>query len=127
MLLKYRLEMLLIILIGMHMHSNHLVLTILFLGLTFLELAMSIVIYKNLLTNPKRIESLLKEQLELKNRKKTKKEIFLKVEFWFVMAGIVVMSILTYSIFIIALAMLTILLEIGKLYIFKRLKNKSLI
>ena len=36
MLLRYRLELLLVVLIGMHMHANHIVLTTLFLGLIFI-------------------------------------------------------------------------------------------
>lgn len=126
MLLRYRLELLLIVLIGMHMHANHIVLTTLFLGLIFIQLAMSIIIYKNLIGNPKRLEALLKEQLEFKAKKKTIREKIVKIEFWLVLVGILVGAILTKSIFIIGLSILAILLELGKIYIFKKLQKESL-
>ena len=126
MLLRYRLELLLIVLIGMYMHANHLVLTTLFLGLIFIQLAMSIIIYKNLIGNPKRLDALLKEQLEFKAKKKTIREKIVKVEFWFVLVGILVGAILTKSIFIIVLSILAVLLELGKIYIFKKLQKESL-
>lgn len=126
MLLRYRLELLLIVLIGMYMHANHLVLTTLFLGLIFIQLAMSIIIYKNLIGNPKRLDALLKEQLEFKEKKKTIREKIVKVEFWFVLVGILAGAILTKSIFIIVLSILAVLLELGKIYIFKKLQKESL-
>lgn len=79
MLLRYRLELLLIVLIGMHMHANHIVLTTLFLGLIFIQLAMSIIIYKNLIGNPKRLEALLKEQLEFKAKRKQSEKRLLRL------------------------------------------------
>lgn len=126
MLLRYRLELLLIVLIGMHMHANHIVLTTLFLGLIFIQLAMSIIIYKNLIGNPKRLEALLKEQLEFKAKKKTIREKIIKIEFWLVLVGILVGAILTKSIFIIGLSIFAVVLEIGKIYIFKKLQKESL-
>lgn len=126
MLLRYRLELLLIVLIGMHMHANHIVLTTLFLGLIFIQLAMSIIIYKNLIGNPKRLEALLKEQLEFKAKKKTIREKIIKIEFWLVVVGILVGAILTKSIFIIGLSILAVVLELGKIYIFKKLQKESL-
>lgn len=126
MLLRYRLELLLIVLIGMHMHANHIVLTTLFLGLIFIQLAMSIIIYKNLIGNPKRLEALLKEQLEFKAKKKTIREKIVKIEFWLVLVGILVGAILTKSIFIIGLSILAVVLELGKIYIFKKLQKESL-
>lgn len=126
MLLRYRLELLLIVLIGMHMHANHIVLTTLFLGLIFIQLAMSIIIYKNLIGNPKRLEALLKEQLEFKAKKKTIREKIIKIEFWLVLVGILVGAILTKSIFIIGLSILAVVLELGKIYIFKKLQKESL-
>lgn len=126
MLLRYRLELLLIVLIGMHMHANHIVLTTLFLGLIFIQLAMSIIIYKNLIGNPKRLEALLKEQLEFKAKKKTIREKIIKIEFWLVLLGILVGAILTKSIFIIGLSILAVVLELGKIYIFKKLQKESL-
>lgn len=126
MLLRYRLELLLIVLIGMHMHANHIVLTTLFLGLIFIQLAMSIIIYKNLIGNPKRLEALLKEQLEFKAKKKTIREKIVKIEFWLVLVGILVGAILTKSIFIIGLSIFAVVLEIGKIYIFKKLQKESL-
>ena len=126
MLLRYRLELLLIVLIGMHMHANHIVLTTLFLGLIFIQLAMSIIIYKNLIGNPKRLEALLKEQLEFKAKKKTIREKIIKIEFWLVVVGILVGAILTKSIFIIGLSILAVVLELGKIYRFKKLQKESL-
>lgn len=126
MLLRYRLELLLIVLIGMHMHANHIVLTTLFLGLIFIQLAMSIIIYKNLIGNPKRLEALLKEQLEFKAKKKTIREKIIKIEFWLVLVGILIGAILTKSIFIIGLSILAVVLELGKIYIFKKLQKESL-
>lgn len=126
MLLRYRLELLLIVLIGMHMHANHIVLTTLFLGLIFIQLAMSIIIYRNLIGNPKRLEALLKEQLEFKAKKKTIREKIIKIEFWLVVVGILVGAILTKSIFIIGLSILAVVLELGKIYIFKKLQKESL-
>lgn len=126
MLLRYRLELLLVVLIGMHMHANHIVLTTLFLGLIFIQLAMSIIIYKNLIGNPKRLEVLIKEQLEFKAKKKTTKEKIIKIEFWVVLVGILVAAIITKSIFVISLSILAITLELGKIYIFKKLQKESL-
>lgn len=126
MLLRYRLELLLVVLIGMHMHANHIVLTTLFLGLIFIQLAMSIIIYKNLIGNPKRLEVLLKEQLEFKAKKKTTREKIIKIEFWIVLAGILVAAIITKSLFIISLSLLAIVLELGKIFIFKKLQKESL-
>lgn len=123
MLLKYRLEMILIVLIGMLMHVNHLVLTCLFLGLTFIQLAMNIVIYRNLLGNTRRLETLVNDQFELKNKKKTFKEKFIKFEFWFVIIGIIIAAALTKSIFIIPISVIIVGLELGKLYILKKLQK----
>jgi hypothetical protein len=108
------------------MHANHIVLTTLFLGLIFIQLAMSIIIYKNLVGNSKRLDALLKEQLEFKAKKKTIKEKIIKIEFWLVLVGILVGAILTKSIFIIGLSILAVVLEIGKIYIFKKLQKESL-
>lgn len=126
MLLRYRLELILIVLIGMHMHANHIILTSLFLGLIFIQLAMSIVIYKNLIGNPKRLEALLKEQLEFKAKKKTTREKLIKIEFWIVLIAILATAVMTKSIFIIGLSLLAIALELGKIYIFKKLQKESL-
>jgi len=126
MLLKYRLELILIVLIGMLMHANHIVLTCLFLGLVFIQLAMSIVIYKNLIGNPKRLESLLNEQLEFKAKKKTTREKLVKFEFWIVLMAILGTAIITKSIFIIIFSILVVSLELGKIYIFKKLQKESL-
>jgi len=126
MLLKYRLEMILIVLIGMLMHVNNLVLTCLFLGLTFIQLAMNIVIYRSLLGNTRRLDTIANEQNELKNKKKSFKENFIKFEFWFVMVGIVTAAILTKSIFIIPISLFIVCLELGKLYIVKKLQKQSL-
>ena len=126
MLWKYRLELILIVLIGMLMHANHIVLTCLFLGLVFIQLAMSIVIYKNLIGNPKRLESLLNEQLEFKAKKKTTREKLVKIEFWIVLIAILGTAIITKSIFIIIFSILVVSLELGKIYIFKKLQKESL-
>lgn len=118
--------MILIVLIGMLMHINNLVLTCLFLGLTFIQLAMNIVIYRSLLGNTRRLETLVKDQNELKNKKKTFKEKFIKFEFWFVIVGIVIAAALTKSIFIIPISLFIVSLELGKLYILKKLQKQSL-
>ena len=87
---------------------------------------MSIIIYKNLIGNPKRLEVLIKEQLEFKAKKKTTKEKIIKIEFWVVLVGILVAAIITKSIFVISLSILAITLELGKIYIFKKLQKESL-
>jgi hypothetical protein len=87
---------------------------------------MSIVIYKNLIGNPKRLESLLKEQLEFKAKKKTTREKLVKIEFWIVLMAILGTAIITKSIFIIIFSILVVGLELGKIYIFKKLQKESL-
>lgn len=126
MLLKYRLELLLIVLVGMLMHENHLMLTSLFLGLVFIELAMNIVIYKNLIGNPTRLAALLREMKEFKEKKKTTREKIIKIEFWVVLIGIMTAAIYTKSIFIIGFSLLVVLLELGKILLFKKLAKESL-
>lgn len=126
MLLKYRLELLLIVLVGMLMHANHLMLTSLFLGLVFIELAMNIVIYKNLIGNPTRLAALLREMKEFKEKKKTTREKIIKIEFWVVLIGIMTAAIYTKSIFIIGFSLLVVLLELGKILLFKKLAKESL-
>lgn len=126
MLLKYRLELLLIVLVGMLMHANHLMLTSLFLGLVFIQLAMNIVIYKNLIGNPTRLAALLRDMKEFKEKKKTTREKIIKIEFWLVLIAIMTAAIYTKSIFIIGLSLLVVLLELGKILLFKKLEKESL-
>lgn len=126
MLLKYRLELLLIVLVGMLSYANHLMLTSIFLGLVFIELAMNIVIYKNLIGNPTKLAVLLREMKEYKEKKKTTREKLIKIEFWLVLIGIVTAALLTKSIIIIAISLFVVLLEVGKLLLFKKLQKESL-
>lgn len=126
MLLKYRLELLLIVLVGMLSYANHLMLTSIFLGLVFIELAMNIVIYKNLIGNPTKLTVLLREMKEYKEKKKTTREKLIKIEFWLVLIGIVTAALLTKSIIIIAISLFVVLLEVGKLLLFKKLQKESL-
>jgi hypothetical protein len=126
MLLKYRLELLLIVLVGMLSYANHLMLTSIFLGLVFIELAMNIVIYKNLIGNPTKLAVLLREMKEYKEKKKTTREKLIKIEFWLVLIGIVTTALLTKSIIIIAISLFVVLLEVGKLLLFKKLQKESL-
>jgi hypothetical protein len=127
MFLRYRLEFLLVVLLGMLMHANHLMLTCMFLGLTFLQISMSIVVYKNLLSNQKRLKVLVEEKQELNNRKKTFKEKFLKIEFWLVVIGIIVSAFFTQSIFVIIISLFVVALELGKIYTFKRLEKNTFV
>lgn len=126
MLLKYRLELLLIVLVGMLSYASHLMLTSIFLGLVFIELAMNIVIYKNLIGNPAKLAVLLRDMKEYKEKKKTTREKLIKIEFWLVLIGITSTALLTKSIFIIAISLFVVLLEVGKLLLFKKLQKESL-
>lgn len=126
MLLKYRLELLLIVLVGMLSYASHLMLTSIFLGLVFIELAMNIIIYKNLIGNPTKLAVLLREMKEYKDKKKTTREKMIKIEFWLVLIGIVIAALLTKSIIIIAISLFVVLLEVGKLLLFKKLQKESL-
>jgi len=126
MLLKYRLELLLIVLVGMLSYANHLMLTSIFLGLVFIELAVNIVIYKNLIGNPTKLAVLLREMKEYKEKKKTTREKLIKIEFWIVLIGIVTAALLTKSILIIAISLFVVVLEVGKLLLFKKLQKESL-
>lgn len=126
MLLKYRLELLLIVLVGMLTYPSHIMLTSIFLGLVFIELAMNIVIYKNLIGNPTKLAVLLREMKEYKEKKKTTREKLIKIEFWIVLIGIVTAALLTKSILIIAISLFVVVLEVGKLLLFKKLQKESL-
>lgn len=126
MLLKYRLELLLIVLVGMLSYASHLMLTSIFLGLVFIELAMNIIIYKNLIGNPTKLAVLLREMKEYKDKKKTTREKMIKIEFWLVLIGIVIAALLTKSIIIIAISLFVVLLEVGKLLLFKKLQKERL-
>jgi len=122
MILKYRLEIMMLCLAGVFFDQGNVIVYIIFYSLFAINLVMNVIYFKEITTNENRMNDLLRQASKTV---KTKKIMFLKVFFWLTLIGLTILPILLQSMALTIAMFLTVSIEVIKLIIFKQARKRN--
>jgi len=122
MILKYRLEIMMLCLAGFFFDQGNVIVYIIFYSLFAINLVMNVIYFKEITTNENRMNDLLRQASKTV---KTKKIMFIKVFFWLTLIGLTILPILLQSMALMIAMFLTVSIEVIKLIIFKQARKRN--